>query len=78
MSSGRGWNVVLLIGVASAVLFFRAATYERMSPCLWTISSLGLTFIFGVAMPSVGLLLAAQLALFIIMWWYNARRPNPS
>jgi hypothetical protein len=68
----------LLIGVASAVLFFRAATYERMSPWIWTISSVGLTLIFSLVAPSIGLLIGAQVGLFVVMWWYNARRPHPS
>ena len=69
-------GIPMLIGVASAVLFFRAATYERMSPWLWTISSLGLTLIFSLVAPSIALLIVAQVALFLVMWWYNARRPN--
>ena len=66
----------LLIGVASAVLFFRAATYERMSPWIWTTSSVGVTPIFTMVAPSTGVLILAQVALFIVMWWYNTRRPN--
>ena len=64
----------LLIGVASAVLFFRAATYERMSPWLWTVASVGLTAVATLLLPSIGLLIGAQVGLFLVMWWYNARR----
>jgi hypothetical protein len=28
--------------------------------------------------PSIGLLIGAQVGLFVVMWWYNARRPHPS
>jgi hypothetical protein len=68
-------SIPLLIGVASAILFFRAATYERMSPWLWTVASLGLTVIFAIVAPGIALLIVAQVALFLVMWWYNARRP---
>jgi heme/copper-type cytochrome/quinol oxidase subunit 2 len=67
----------LLIGVACALLFYRAAEYERMSPWAWTAASLGLTAILMLKSPSIALLLIVQLALFGIMWWYNARRQGP-
>ena len=67
----------LLIGVACAVLFFRAATYERMSPWLWVLASAGLTAIATLLLPSIGLLLGAQVGLFLLLWWYNARRTPP-
>jgi len=69
-------NLGLLVGIACAILFFRAATYERMSPWPWTISSLGLTVIVSQLFRSLIWVLLAQVGLFAVMWWYNARRPN--
>lgn len=69
-------NLTLLIGIACAVLFFRAAYYERMSPWAWAIGSLGLTVILSMKSPSVTLLLIVQVALFGVMWWYNVRRQD--
>jgi 4-amino-4-deoxy-L-arabinose transferase-like glycosyltransferase len=66
----------LLIGVACAVLFFRAAQYERMSPWAWVIASVGLTLILSLKVSSITLLLIAQVALFLLMWWYNVRRQD--
>jgi hypothetical protein len=66
--------LVVLIGVACAILFFRAADYERMSPWAWTAASLGLTAILSLKTPSIGALLIGQAVLFGVMWWYNARR----
>jgi hypothetical protein len=68
--------IALLVGVASAILFFRAATYERMSPWLWTFASAGLTAIFGFVLPSLLWMIVSQVALFLVMWWYNANRPT--
>ena len=68
----------LVIGVACAVLFYRAAEYERMSPLLWVVASLGLTMAVSFLSGSVILVLLAQLGLFAVMWWHNARRtPRP-
>ena len=64
----------LLIGVAFAVLFHRAAQYERMAPWAWTLASVGLTAIIILRGGSVGLLILGQVALFVVMWWYNLRR----
>jgi len=69
-------NLALLIGVACAVLFFRAASYERMSPWAWVAASIGLTLIVTMKSGSITLLLIAQLALFALMWWYNVRRQD--
>jgi hypothetical protein len=69
-------NLVLLVGVACAVLFFRAADYEHMNPWAWSVASLGLTGIVRQKSPSLMLLLLAQVALFGVMWWYNVRRRN--
>jgi ABC-type uncharacterized transport system permease subunit len=68
----------LLIGVACAVLFYRAAEYERMSPWAWVLASLGLSFAISFLHGSIVLALLAQVGLFGVMWWYNARRtPRP-
>ncbi len=67
-------NLVLLIGVACGVLFFRAAYYEHMSPWAWTAASVGITAILASVNPSIALLLIAQVALFALLWWTNARR----
>jgi hypothetical protein len=64
----------LLIGVCCAVLFFRAAQYERMSPWAWTIASIGLTALVSLRDGGVAFLILLQVALFAGMWWYNARR----
>lgn len=69
-------NLTLLVGVACAVLFFRAARYERMAPWAWTAASIGLTVILSMKAPSITLLLIAQVALFVLMWWYNVRRQD--
>jgi 4-amino-4-deoxy-L-arabinose transferase-like glycosyltransferase len=69
-------NLALLVGVACAVLFFRAARYERMAPWAWTAASLGLTVILSMKSPSITLLLIVQVALFALMWWYNMRRQD--
>ena len=69
-------NLTLLVGVACAVLFFRAARYERLAPWAWTAASIGLTVILSMKSPSITLLLIAQVALFVLMWWYNVRRQD--
>ena len=68
----------LLIGIACAVAFYRAAEYERMSPWLWVIASLGVTMAISFLRGSIILVLLAQVGLFAAMWWHNARRaPRP-
>lgn len=67
-------TISLLIGIACAVLFFRAADYERMSPWAWAVASLGLTVIVVYVTGRLALVLLAQLALFVVMTWYNGRR----
>ena len=41
--------LTLLVGLVAAIAFFRAAQYERMSPLLWFVASLGLTLVGLVA-----------------------------
>jgi hypothetical protein len=68
---------ILLIGVACAALFHRAAEYERMTPWAWVAASVALTFVvFGLA-PRVLILLVAQFGLFLVLWAYNVRRHSP-
>ncbi len=64
----------LLIGVACAILFHRAALYERMSPWAWTLTSLAITAICFLTGRGNGVLILAQALLFGVMWWYNAQR----
>jgi len=66
----------LLIGVAFAVLFHRAAWYERMSPWAWVAASIGVTLIVSMKVGSITLLIIAQVALFVLMWWYNMKRQD--
>lgn len=66
------------VGIAFAVLFFRAAQYERMSPALWTVASLTLSLIVTFLTSSVVLVILAQVGLFGVMWWYNAKRKTPT
>ncbi len=45
-----------------------------MSPWAWVVASVGVTVVLALAMPSLPVLLVGQAALFVLMWWYNARR----
>ncbi len=67
-------GLVVLVGVACAILFHRAARYERMAPWAWTVASIGLTAIVALTGRPLTLNLIAQIALFVAMWWYNMRR----
>ncbi len=67
-------NLGLLIGVACAILFHRAAYYEHMSPWAWTLASVGLTVLVSMAGGGTTLMLLAQAGLFVAMWLYNASR----
>ena len=67
-------GLVVLVGVACAILFHRAASYERMAPWTWTAASIGLTAILALTGGPLTVLLIAQIALFVVMWWYNMRR----
>lgn len=70
-------NFTTLIGIACGILFYRAAEYERMSPWLWAIASVGLSLIVDLMTRSIMAVLVSQVVLFGIMWWYNAKRPAP-
>lgn len=68
----------LLIALAAAVAFYRAASYERMSTAVWVIASIGLSLAVMLFWPRVMLLVLVQVGLFGVMWWYNVRRaPRP-
>ena len=67
-------NMMLLIGVCGAVLFYRAAYAEHLSPWMWSVASLGLTLALGqLGAGTLGLILG-QVGLLLILWVYNARR----
>ena len=66
--------ILILIGVACGILFFRAATVERMSAPLWAAASGLVTVAVAAAGRGTAVILAAQVGLFVIMWWYNAAR----
>ena len=66
----------LFVGVVCAVLFFRAADYERMSPWAWSLASIGLTGILTVRGAEILTVLLMQAGLFAVMWWYNLRRKD--
>ncbi len=66
--------MVLLIGIASAVLFFRMADYERMNPWFWSLASLGVMAVCTLRFPGTGKLALGQGLLFAVMWIYNTRR----
>jgi hypothetical protein len=64
----------LFITIASAVLFYRAADHERLNPLIWSVASLGLTGIVTLRAGGLGALVLAQVALFMVLWWYNVQR----
>jgi hypothetical protein len=64
----------LFIGVAAAVLFYRAADHERLNPMIWSAASLGVTGIVVLRAGGLGALLLGQVALFLVLWWYNVKR----
>jgi hypothetical protein len=76
MGSGEMYLGVL-IAVACATFFYRAADYEHMSPWVWGGASFGLSLIVYVLTGSLALILVAQVGLFLLMWWYNAKRSLP-
>ncbi len=64
------------VGLVCAILFFRAADYERLGSWGWSIASLGLTVLASWRGGDISILLLVQAALFGLMWWYNVRRRN--
>jgi hypothetical protein len=71
-------TIALLIGVVFSVIFFRAAEYERMSPWIWSIASLGLSGIISLRGGTIAPLIVVPVGLFVLMWWYNIRRWAPN
>jgi hypothetical protein len=67
-------NMALLIAVCGAVLFFRIAHYERMSPRAWSISSFGLTMLLSTRAAGIWALILAQIVLFLALWAYKVYR----
>jgi len=69
-------NFTMLVAICGAILFFRAARYERMSPWLWAIASFGLSLIVSFLLTNIIWVILVQIALFGGMWAYNAQRPT--
>lgn len=67
----------LLVAIACAILLYRAAEYEKISPWLWVLLSGGLSGIILMLSPRIAVLLVAQVGLFLAMWVYNIRRRTP-
>jgi hypothetical protein len=68
----------LLVGIVFAVLFYRAATYERMSGVAWAVASFALSIVVNWLGGGILSMLLAQVGLFLVMWWYNANRKPPA
>lgn len=66
--------IVILVGVAFAVLYYRLAEYEGLSPLAWSVGSLALSAAIAAAGLGVGLMILAQFALFGALWWDRSRR----
>jgi hypothetical protein len=66
--------LVLLVAVASAVLFYRAAETERLSPLLWGASSLALTAAVALIGRGIAWILVVQGGLYLAMWYANTVR----
>jgi hypothetical protein len=67
-------TIALFLAISFAVLFYRAADHERLNPMIWSVASLGLTGIVTLSARELGVLLLAQAALFVVLWWYNVKR----
>jgi len=65
----------LLVPVGFALLFYRAAAYERMSPMVWALASVAVTVVVQQGLR-LGLLwvFVGQVGLFLLMTWYNGYR----
>ncbi len=69
------FNLGLLATIAFAVLFYRAADYERMSPWAWALGSFALSMIVTMGLHGgLGMIVIAQILLFGVMTWYNAKQ----
>ena len=67
----------IFVGLACAIFFYRAAEYERMSPWLWVVASVGLAILVALLTSGIGMVILAQFGLFLLMWGYNAYRSTP-
>lgn len=66
--------IALFITVAFAVMFYRAADHERLNPLIWSVASLGVTGIVILRAGGIAMMVAGQVALFLVLWWYNVKR----
>jgi hypothetical protein len=66
--------MVWIIAVCFAVLFYRLAYHENMSGWLWAIASMAVSGIVLLLFPGLTVMVLAQMALFVILWWVNAQR----
>ncbi len=67
-------TLIVLLAVACAIMFYRAADYERLSGWVWATASFATFLIAGFVSSSIWVALALQAALFVLMWVYNAKR----
>lgn len=69
----------LLVPLGFALLFYRAAVYERMSPIVWALASIGVTVVAQQGLR-LGLfwVFVGQVGLFVLMTWYNGYRKERS
>ena len=67
----------ILVAVCCAIFFFRVAEYERLSALSWALGSAGVSAGLILLGWGGGVMLLAQVALFGILWWYNAQRKEP-
>ena len=66
--------LTILVVVCAAILFYRAAVYERMAGWAWAIMSLAVSAIVVLLSFGIGVLILGQVGLYVVMWWYNAYR----
>lgn len=65
----------MIAGIVFAVAFYGLAEYEHMTGWKWAVASLAVTFV--VLEATQGFLIAvipAQVVLFGVLWWKNAKR----
>jgi hypothetical protein len=67
-------SIVLLVGLAFAVLFYRIAEYEGLSPVTWALGSLALSA--GLASVGLGIwtVVLGQFGLFAALWACRSHR----
>jgi hypothetical protein len=63
-----------LVAVGFVLLFHRMAVYERITGWAWAVASLALSLVVMVTWAGFLPIILAQLGLFGLMWWYNARK----